>query len=112
MPSSPWPCSGRTGPGHPVEVAPSRAPAGPIVAIDEAGAVRVEVWAGEVLDEVTLRSYCLGAVHQGLSWVRREGIALDESGAVQDLTIRSFGILSARDTPEVHVGSTPPTASR
>jgi xanthine dehydrogenase small subunit len=94
--------SGRTGPGHPVEVA--RPGAGrAIVAIDEAGAVRVEVWAGEVLDEVTLRSYCLGAVHQGLSWVRREGIALDESGAVQDLTIRSFGILSARDTPEVHV---------
>jgi CO/xanthine dehydrogenase Mo-binding subunit len=42
-------------------------------------------------------------VHQALSWVRREGIAVDESGVVQDLTIRSFGILSARDTPTVHV---------
>lgn len=93
---------GTTGPGHPVEVA--RPGAGrAIVEIDEAGAVHVEVWAGEVLDEVTLRSYCLGAVHQGLSWVWREGIAVDDAGEVRDLTIRSFGILSARDTPEVHV---------
>ena len=94
--------AGQTGPGHRVEV--RRPGAGrAAVTIDDAGGVEVEVWAGEVLDEVTLRSYCLGAVHQGLSWVRREGIATDESGAVQDLTIRSFGILSARDTPEVHV---------
>jgi len=98
----PWCRAGVTGPGHRVEV--RRPGAGrAVVALDAAGEVHVEVWAGEVLDEVTLRSYCLGAVHQGLSWVRREGIALDESGAVQDLTIRSFGILSARDTPEVHI---------
>ena len=94
--------AGRTGPGHRVEV--RRPGAGrAAVTIDDGGAVRVEVWAGEVLDAVTLRSYCLGAVHQGLSWVRREGVATDESGEVQDLTIRSFGILSARDTPEVQV---------
>jgi len=93
---------GVSGPGHPIEVA--RPGAGrAIVTIDEAGEVHVEVWAGEVLDEVTLRSYCLGAVHQALSWVRREGIALDDTAAVRDLTIRSFGILSARDTPAVHV---------
>jgi xanthine dehydrogenase small subunit len=65
--------------------------------------VTVEVWAGEVLDEVVLRSYCLGAVHQALGWVWHEGIAVDEEGRVQDLTIRSFSIMSARETPAVHV---------
>jgi CO/xanthine dehydrogenase Mo-binding subunit len=65
--------------------------------------VTVEVWAGEVLDPVVLRSYCLGAVHQALGWVRSEGVAVDDEGAVQDLTIRSYGILSARETPWVHV---------
>jgi xanthine dehydrogenase small subunit len=98
--------AGTTGPAQPVEVA--RPGAGrAVVVIDEAGVVHVDVWAGEVLDEVTLRSYCLGAVHQGLSWVRREGIAVDDSGEVQDLTIRSFGILSARDTPEVRIALHP-----
>ncbi len=65
--------------------------------------VRVEVWAGEVLCEVTLRSYVLGAVHQALGLVWSEGIAVDDEGAPLDLTIRSFGILSARDMPEVEV---------
>ena len=55
--------------------------------------------AGDVLDEVVLRSYCVGAVHQALGWVRSEGIAVDEAGEVLDLTIRSFGILPARDMP-------------
>jgi CO/xanthine dehydrogenase Mo-binding subunit len=63
----------------------------------------VEVWAGEVLDEVVLRSYCLGAVHQALGWVRSEGIAVDEAGEVQDFTVRSYGVLPARDTPWVDV---------
>jgi hypothetical protein len=35
--------------------------------------------------------------------VYSEGIAVDDAGAVQDLTIRSFGILAARDTPRVEV---------
>jgi len=52
---------------------------------------------------VTLRSYCLGAVHQALGWVRTEGLAVDERGEVHDLTIRSFGVLGARDTPWVDV---------
>ena len=65
--------------------------------------VAVEVWAGEPLDPVTLRSYCIGAVHQALGWVWREGIAVDATGEVLDLTIRSFGILTARDTPRVEV---------
>jgi hypothetical protein len=67
------------------------------------GTVAVEVWAGEILDEVTLRSYALGAVHQALGLVWSEGIALDDDGVPVDLTIRSFGILAARDMPEVSV---------
>jgi CO/xanthine dehydrogenase Mo-binding subunit len=39
----------------------------------------------------------------GLGWVTSEGIAVDGSGAVHDLTIRSFGILRAKDMPEVLV---------
>jgi hypothetical protein len=61
------------------------------------------VWAGEVLDRVTLRSYVLGAVHQALGLVLSEGIAVDAAGDPLDLTIRSFGILAARDMPEVTV---------
>ena len=34
-----------------------------------------------------------------LGWVCSEGLAVDESGAVHDLTIRSFGILRAVDMP-------------
>ena len=52
---------------------------------------------------MTLRSYVLGAVHQALGMVWSEGIALDHDGAPVDLTIRSFGILAARDMPEVTV---------
>ncbi len=73
------------------------------VTVPAGGPVAVEVWAGEVLDEVTLRSYCLGAVHQALGWVLSEGISVDEAGAVHDLTIRSFGILTAKETPVVEV---------
>ena len=62
----------------------------------DAEAVHVEVWAGEVLCPVTLRSYALGAVHQALGLVWSEGIAVDPDGAPLDLTIRSFGILAAR----------------
>jgi CO/xanthine dehydrogenase Mo-binding subunit len=67
------------------------------------GEVHVTVEAGEVLDEVVLRSYAVGAVHQGLGWVRSEGIAVEENGQVVDLTIRSFGIVPARDMPPVEV---------
>ncbi len=65
--------------------------------------VRVVVDAGETLDEVVLRSYCVGAVHQALGWVRREAVAVDTAGEVLDLTIRSFGILPAREMPHVEV---------
>jgi hypothetical protein len=67
------------------------------------GRLHVAVWAGAVLDPVTLRSYALGAVHQGLGVVWSEGVAVDDAGEPLDLTIRSFGILAARDMPEVTV---------
>jgi xanthine dehydrogenase small subunit len=50
-----------------------------------------------------LRSYCIGAAHMALGWVRSEGIAVDEHGAPVDLTIRSFGILRAVDTPHIEI---------
>ncbi len=67
------------------------------------GLVRVRVDAGDPLDEVVLRSYCTGAAHMALSWVGSEGIAVDEGGTVHDLTIRSFGVLRAVDTPRIEV---------
>jgi xanthine dehydrogenase small subunit len=70
---------------------------------DDRGTVAVEVWVGEVLDAVTLRSYIVGAVHQALGLVWSEGIAVDADGAPVDLTIRSFGILAARQMPQVIV---------
>jgi aerobic-type carbon monoxide dehydrogenase small subunit (CoxS/CutS family) len=69
----------------------------------ERGRVEVDVWAGEILCPVTLRSYALGAVHQALGMVWSEGIAVDDAGEPVDLTVRSFGILAARDMPEVVV---------
>ncbi|HUI03033.1 MAG TPA: 2Fe-2S iron-sulfur cluster-binding protein [Acidimicrobiales bacterium] len=88
--------------GHPVTVT---SPQGgrATVAIDDHGAVSVRLAGGDPLDEVVLRSYAIGAVHQGLGWVRSEAIAVDEDGSVLDLTIRSFGILPARDMPAVDV---------
>ena len=65
--------------------------------------VRVRVSCGEPLDEVVLRSYCIGATHMALGWVWSEGIATDDVGEPHDLTIRSFGILRARDMPPVDV---------
>ena len=81
--------------------APWGARAGAALAAD--GSVQVRVRCGRPLDEVVLRSYCVGAAHMALGWVRTEGIAVDEEGRPHDLTIRSFGILAARDMPEVHV---------
>ena len=42
--------------------------------------VSVTVRCGDPLDEVVLRSYCIGAAHMALGWVRSEGIAVDEAG--------------------------------
>jgi hypothetical protein len=70
--------------------------------VDESG-VHVRVRSGEVLDETVLRSYCIGAAHMALGWVRSEGLAVDEQGTVHDLTMRSFGIVRASDTPHVEI---------
>jgi xanthine dehydrogenase small subunit len=74
--------------------------------------VAVRVAAGEPLDEVVLRSYCLGATHMALGWACTEALAVDAAGEVHDLTIRSFGILRAADTPPIDVevvpGDAPP----
>lgn len=74
--------------------------------IDDHG-IHVTVNAGDPLDEVVLRSYCIGAAHMALGWVRSEGLAVDDDGVVQDLTIRSFGVLRAVDTPPIHVTIAP-----
>jgi xanthine dehydrogenase small subunit len=93
---------GTVGPGHPVTVVtPEGARATAVVGAD--GAVSVTVAAGAVLDEVVVRSYAVGATHQALGWVRSEGVAVDGAGRVLDLTIRSFGIVTARAMPPVAV---------
>jgi xanthine dehydrogenase small subunit len=98
-------------PDEPVEVlAPSGGRALVRASAGAGGPVEVEVHAGQVLDEVVLRSYCIGAVHQALGWVLSEGIAVDEQGEVRDLTVRSFGILPARAMPEVRVTVRPSDA--
>lgn len=65
--------------------------------------IRVRVRCGPVLDAVVLRSYCIGAAHMALGWVRSEGIAVDAEGIPVDLTMRSFGVVRAVDMPEVEV---------
>jgi len=86
---------------------PGGARAGARVHLDGAGGlerVEVRVAAGDALDEVVLRSYAVGAAHMALGWVLSEGIAVDpDTGEVHDLTIRSFGVIRAKDTPAIDV---------
>jgi xanthine dehydrogenase small subunit len=77
---------------------------------DEAGTLHVVVDAGDPLDATVLRSYAVGAAHLGLGWVTSEGIAVDADGQVHDLTIRSFGILRAKDLPPIEVDVRPSAA--
>lgn len=66
--------------------------------------VEVRVAAGDPLDHVVLRSYCIGAAHMALGWVCSEGLAVDAvTGDVLDLTIRSFGVIRAARTPLIDV---------
>ncbi len=71
--------------------------------IDDDGAVRVSVRCGAPLDPVVLRSYCIGAAHMGLSWVTAEALSVGADGVPHDLTIRSFGVLRAIDTPAIEI---------
>ncbi len=80
---------------------PDGARARAVVAAD--GAIEVELHCGAVLDEVVLRSYCVGAAHMAVSWVRSEGIAVGDDGVPRDLTMRSFGVVRAVDTPRIEV---------
>lgn len=81
--------------------------AGARVIVDASGSlarVLVRVAAGDPLDDIVLRSYATGAAHMALGWVLSEGIAVDsDSGEVHDLTIRSFGVIRAKDTPPIEV---------
>ena len=56
-----------------------------------------------MLDEVVVRSYCIGAVHMALGWVTSESLTVTPDGEVADLTVRSFGVLRAADMPKVEV---------
>ena len=77
---------------------------GDLAEIADDGTIRVEVRAGDPLDATTLRSYCTGAAHMGLGLVRSESIAVDpDTGEIHDLTIRSFGVVRAVDTPTIEI---------
>jgi aerobic-type carbon monoxide dehydrogenase small subunit (CoxS/CutS family) len=89
-------------------VTPSGASAGARVHCDPVtGAlsrIELRVAAGDPLDEIVLRSYAIGAAHMALGWVCTESLTVDpETGEVHDLTIRSFGIVRAKDMPPVDV---------
>ena len=86
---------GSTGPVH--------LPGGGVATAEVGDAIEVEVRCGRPLDEVVLRSYCIGAAHMGYSLVTSEAIATDSDGAVADLTVRSFGVVGAARTPPVEV---------
>ena len=85
-----------------------------IAAVADDGAVEISVRAGAVADDMeatVLRSYCTGAAHMALGLVRSEQLAIDpEDGTIHDLTIRSFGILRAVDTPEIRITIEPSNA--
>jgi len=94
-----------------VLLAGARGYTGPVVSPDgavaeaevEPGRISVSVRCGDPLDATVLRSYCIGAAHMAWSWVTSESLAVDASGVVSDLTIRSFGIVRATETPRIDV---------
>ena len=65
--------------------------------------IEVHIEAGKPFDEITLRSYAIGATHMAWSWVTSESLTVDPKGEVQDLTIRSFGIARSANTPHITV---------
>ncbi len=86
--------------------APSAGTARARVGVD---GIDVEIDAGRPLDLVVLRSYAIGAAHAGFSLVTSEALTVDEGGEVNDLTVRSFGIVKAADLPPVRVRIVPST---
>jgi aerobic-type carbon monoxide dehydrogenase small subunit (CoxS/CutS family) len=106
--------AGTAGGAQPVTISsPAGATATAHVEVDADGLpakVQVALSCGDPLDAVVLRSYAIGAAHMGLGWVCSEAIAVDDNGQPQDLTIRSFGVLRARDTPPIDVQISPASA--
>jgi xanthine dehydrogenase small subunit len=97
---------GSPGRGRAAVHAPGGGFAEAVVGVDADGrpeSVVVRVRCGDPLDDVVLRSYVTGAAHMGLGLVCSEAIAVGPDGRPEDLTIRSFGVLRARDTPPVTV---------
>jgi aerobic-type carbon monoxide dehydrogenase small subunit (CoxS/CutS family) len=74
------------------------------------GTIAVRVDAGAPLDEVVLRSYAVGAAHMAWSWVTSERLTVDDDGTVHDLTVRSFGVVRAAETPPIEVEIEPSDA--
>jgi CO/xanthine dehydrogenase Mo-binding subunit len=66
-------------------------------------ALEVALGPGDPLDEVVLASFATGAAHMAAGWVCSEGLAVDAEGEVRDLTVRSFGVLTAEAMPRVVV---------
>jgi len=101
--------AGALAPGTPVR-SPDGAEA--TATIEDGGAgIRVTVRCGGVLDEVVLRSYCVGAAHMAWSWITSEGLSVDDDGTVHDLTVRSFGIVRATEMPTITVEVLPDEGS-
>ena len=71
--------------------------------------IEVEVCCGLPLDEVVLRSYCIGAAHMAYGLVTSEAVAVTPDGSVADRTVRSFGVVPAAATPNVDVHIVPST---
>jgi aerobic-type carbon monoxide dehydrogenase small subunit (CoxS/CutS family) len=71
--------------------------------VESDGTISVRVRAGRTLNEAVLRSYCAGAAHMAYSWVTSESLGVDPDGNVHDLTVRSFGIVSAANMPSVEM---------
>lgn len=92
--------SWQPGPTYTVS-SPSGATASATFASD--GSIDVAVACGEVLSDVVLRSYCVGAAHMALGMVTSEALSVDADGVPLDLTMRSFGVLRAVDTPPITV---------
>lgn len=84
-----------------VVTSPAGATAG--ASISEDGRIVVEVECGDPLDAGVLVSYCIGAAHMALGWVTSEGLSIGADGVPHDLTMRSFGVLRAVDTPRIDV---------
>ena len=82
---------------------PVQLPGGGVATAEVGDVIEVQVRCGRPLDEVVLRSYCIGAAHMAYSLVTSEAIATDSDGAVADLTVRSFGVVGAARTPPVKV---------